>query len=89
MNKIICENIEKVTQFIDFNKKNKIDLVMLIEINSKQIMITKDKMASRLNKLGRGRQVIFANSKAHQITESDQLQGGLMNIIIEKLLIVF
>ena len=35
VNEIRCKNIKKVIQFIDFSKKNKVDLVILTEINSK------------------------------------------------------
>ena len=67
-------NSEKIVQYIDFCKRNKIDISLLIETNLKQNSITKDIMKNRLKELGRGVDIVFADSKAHAVTKSDQLQ---------------
>ena len=66
-------NSEKIVQYIDFCKRNKFDISLLIEINSKQNSITKDIMKNRLKELGRGVDIVFADSKAYKVTKLDWL----------------
>ena len=46
--------------------------------------INKNNNEEKMSKLRQNLKIIVANSKAHNITKKDQLQGGIMNLIIGK-----
>ena len=64
-------NSEKISQHISFCKRNKVNILLLIEINSKWNSISKDIMKNRLKELRRGVDIVFADSKTHEVTKSD------------------
>ena len=43
-----------------------------------------DKIDRKLYEIGRNTQAIYVDSKSHNTTNSSQLQGGIMNIITDR-----
>ena len=93
MNKrILCLNTngfrsdqdKKITQFLEFCARNEIDIVILIETNSKWDTVTKEKMERKLKELGRSTIVYFTNSNVYKMTNSDWLSRGIIEIISRK-----
>ena len=41
-------------------------------------------MKNQLKELGRGIQIVYTDSKVYNMTKSNWLQGGIMNIIAKK-----
>ena len=69
---------------IEFCKKNKVDLVILTKINSKWTTIT-DIIISKIKELGRETICYYADSKVYNTIKTDQLQGGMVNIVRGKI----
>ena len=74
----------KIQQIIDFSIKNKIDMIMITETNSKRKIVMENIMKNKMKRLDRNIKLIVSNSKVHNIIKRDQLQGGMMNLIREK-----
>ena len=74
----------KIQQIIDFSIKNKIDMIMITETNSKWMIVIENIMKNKIKRLDRNIKLIVSNSKVHNIIKRDQLQGGMMNLIREK-----
>ena len=74
----------KIQQIIDFSIKNKIDMIMITETNSKWMIVMENIMKNKMKRLDRNIKLIVSNSKVHNIIKRDQLQGGMMNLIREK-----
>ena len=60
-------------QFIEFMTKNKVNIALLKETNTKQSTEVMDKIDRKLHELGRNTQAIYADSKSHNTTNSDWL----------------
>ena len=66
-----CNNNKKIDQMIDFCKRNKVDLVILIERNLKLITKTIDFILAKIKEFGRETECFYADSKVYEITNSD------------------
>ena len=53
--------------------------MLMSKVNTKWITQNKEKMRSKLAKLHRNIELIFADSGDHNLTEREQLPGGIMN----------
>ena len=53
-----------------------------METNTKWMPSVMDKMDRKLLEIGRNTETIYADSKSYNTTNSDWLQGGLINMII-------
>ena len=60
--------------------RQQIDIMIIIEMNLKQTIVIESIIKTKLKKIGRGMEIIYADSKAYKTTEGDWLQGGVMNI---------
>ena len=71
----------KITQFVEYFTKNKLDIVMITETNSKWDTRTIEKIKFKMKEIGRNIQVTYIVSKAYNTTRSDWLLGGMMTVI--------
>jgi len=60
--------MKKMNQFIKFMIQNKVNMALLTENR-------------KLQELGRNTEAIYVDSKSHNATTSDWLQGGIINVI--------
>ena len=61
----------KIQQIIDFSIKNKIDMIMITETNSKWMIVMENIMKSKMKRLDRNIKLIVSNSKVHNIIKRD------------------
>ena len=59
-------------------------MIMITETNSKWMIVMENIMKNKMKRLDRNIKLIVSNSKVHNIIKRDQLQGGIMNLIREK-----
>ena len=64
---------EKMQQFKYYCNNKKIDIAMIIEMNSKQITIIISMMKQKIIKLGKRVELAFTDSKVHKTTKNNQL----------------
>ena len=75
----------KIQQIIDFSIKNKIDMIMITETNSKWMIVMENIMKNKMKRLGRNIELIVTDSKAHNTIKRDWLQEGMINLIRGKI----
>ena len=70
---------------IEFFKSNKADAAMLSKANEKWATRASDMMSSKMKELRRETRYYCADSKVHEVTNSDWLQRGMMSVITAKI----
>jgi len=61
----------KIQQIIDFSIKNKLDMIMITETNSKWMIVMENIMKNKMKRLDRNIKLIVSNSKVHNIIKRD------------------
>ena len=59
-------------------------MIIITETSSKWMIVMENIMKNKMKRLDRNIKLIVSNSKVHNIIKRDQLQGGMMNLIREK-----
>ena len=69
----------------NIEKNNKIDIAMASKTSWKWTIRTKDATSCKMKVLGRETRCSYAESKSHKTTNSEWLQGGLMNVVTRRM----